>query len=79
MTTRKCPMVANRSVVEVNALRDGSSRSDCPDARRVSGGMSQLSELATREYTRASDLESPIVRKDRRCPSSSNPAAFRTD
>lgn len=41
--------------------------------------MGQLSELAIRAYTRASDLESPIVRKDRRHPSSSNPAAFRTD
>ena len=34
----RCPLVANRSVVEVNALRDGVSRSDCPQARCVSGG-----------------------------------------
>ena len=31
-----CPLTANRSVVEMNALRDESSRSDYPDARRES-------------------------------------------
>ena len=30
-----CPLLANRPVVEVNALRGGSSRSDLPDVRRV--------------------------------------------
>ena len=45
----------------------------------TTGDMGQRTHVAMREYTRASDLESPIARNDRRRPSSSNPAACRTD
>ena len=34
-----CPLMANRSVVAMNALRDRSSRSDEPDARRECAGV----------------------------------------